>query len=294
MTATLLKEIENMSDQVDSTVEDLDLDNATDQDSDYVQEDDEQLDDSGNPVVVEDEDEEVEHDGQKYKVPKALKPLLMMQGDYTQKTQALAEQRRAIEAQAQQTHQLVQQNIADIGKVASIDERLQQFSQLNWQALSEADPLQAQKLYFDYQQLKDTRVNVVSAIQQREAQHQTQQQQRMATEIEEGNKVLAKELPGWGAELAREILDFANKDLGYPMHELQQITDPRIVKVLHAAMIGNKVLKKQPTTKTAPEAKPVKTVGKTQAATGIDINSSKTNTDAWMKARNAQMNKKRR
>ena len=208
--------------------------------------------------------------------------------------QALAEQRRAIEAQAQQTHQLVQQNIADIGRVASIDERLQQFSQLNWQALSEADPLQAQKLYFDYQQLKDTRVNVFSAIQQREAQHQTQQQQRMATEIEEGNKVLAKELPGWGAELAREILDFANKDLGYPMHELQQITDPRIVKVLHAAMIGNKVLKKQPTTKTAPEAKPVKTVGKTQAATGIDINSSKTNTDAWMKARNAQMNKKRR
>ena len=250
MTATLLKEIENMSDQVDSTVEDLDLDNATDQDSDYVQEDDEQLDESGNPVVVEDEDEEVEHDGQKYKVPKALKPLLMMQGDYTQKTQALAEQRRAIEAQAQQTHHLVQQNIADIGRVASIDERLQQFSQLNWQALSEADPLQAQKLYFDYQQLKDTRVNVVGAIQQREAQHHTQQQQRMATEIEEGNKVLAKELPGWGAELAREILDFANKDLGYPMHELQQITDPRIVKVLHAAMIGNKVLKKQPTTKT--------------------------------------------
>ena len=135
-----------MSDQVDSTVEDLDLDNATDQDSDYAQEDDEQLDESGNPVVVEDEDEEVEHDGQKYKVPKALKPLLMMQGDYTQKTQALAEQRRAIEAQAQQTHQLVQQNIADIGRVASIDERLQQFSQLNWQALSEADPLQAQKL----------------------------------------------------------------------------------------------------------------------------------------------------
>lgn len=283
-----------MSDQVDSTVEDLDLNNAIDQDSDYVQEDDEQLDESGNPVVVEDEDEEVEHDGKKYKVPKALKPLLMMQGDYTQKTQALAEQRRAIEAQAQQTHQLVQQNIADIGKVASIDERLQQFSQLNWQALSEADPLQAQKLYFDYQQLKDTRVNVVSSIQQREAQHQTQQQQRMATEIEEGNKVLAKELPGWGAELAREILDFANKDLGYPMHELQQITDPRIVKVLYAAMIGNKVLKKQPTTKTAPEAKPVKTVGKTQSATGIDINSSNTNTDAWMKARNAQMNKKQR
>src|SRR5262245_52574677 len=42
------------------------------------------------------ESEEIEHDGRKYLVPKALRPLLLMQADYTRKTQEVAEQRRAV------------------------------------------------------------------------------------------------------------------------------------------------------------------------------------------------------
>jgi hypothetical protein len=44
-------------------------------------------------------EEEIEHEGRKYLVPKALKPLLLMQADYTRKTQEVAEQRRAVMAE---------------------------------------------------------------------------------------------------------------------------------------------------------------------------------------------------
>src|SRR5215204_3179929 len=45
--------------------------------------------------------EEIERNGKKYKIPTALKSELLMQQDYTRKTQEVAEQRRAIEAEQQ-------------------------------------------------------------------------------------------------------------------------------------------------------------------------------------------------
>ena len=55
-------------------------------------------DESDDGEVVDDDSEEVEHDGHKYRVPKALKPALMMHSDYTKKTQDLAEERKALQA----------------------------------------------------------------------------------------------------------------------------------------------------------------------------------------------------
>ena len=46
--------------------------------------------------------EEVEHEGKKYQIPKPLKGALLMQADYTRKTQEVAEQRRAVEEQQRQ------------------------------------------------------------------------------------------------------------------------------------------------------------------------------------------------
>jgi hypothetical protein len=253
--------------------------------------DDEQPEDDSEPE--EDDEEELEHDGQKYKVPKALKPLLMMQADYTQKTQSLAEQRKSFEAEQAQTQQAIQQNIRDVAKVVAIDERLQQFQQVNWQALSNEDPLQAQQLYFEFQNLKETRGQALQQIQQNDARQQAEAQQRIANAAAEGNAVLAKELPGWGQEMATNILSFAHKELGYAIEDLQGITDPRIVKTLHAAMIGHQVLNKKavPAKKPTTPATPVKTVGKSAPATK---NPERMTTDEWMKSRNQQLRKKQR
>src|SRR5438093_10948162 len=61
------------------------------------------LDEFGNPVDDEEEPdeerfEEIERNGKKATIPAWLKPELMMQADYTRKTQELAEARRAFES----------------------------------------------------------------------------------------------------------------------------------------------------------------------------------------------------
>ena len=70
--------------------------------------DEQQLDDEGNAIDPPDDGEEIEHEGRKYLVPAALKPLLLMQADYTRKTQEVAEQRRAVQAERQALHQTSQ------------------------------------------------------------------------------------------------------------------------------------------------------------------------------------------
>ena len=267
--------------------DDAQLETDLEQDSDDEQPDDESQ--------ADDDDEEVEHDGQKYKVPKALKPLLMMQADYTQKTQSLAEQRKSFEAQQAQQQQTIQQNIRDVAKVVAIDDRLQQFEKVNWQALSNEDPMQAQQLWFEFQNLKDTRGKTVQQIQQNDARAQHERSAQIARASEEGNAVLAKELPGWGKEMATNILAFAHKELGYAIEDLQTISDPRIVKTLHAAMIGHQMLNKQKTgvaKKPVTPATPIKTVGK--SGSPASKNPERMTTDEFMKFRNQQLRKNKR
>lgn len=273
------------SDDLLETVEEEETQDDLEQDSD-----DEQPDDESQPD--ESDEEELELDGQKYKIPKALKPLVMMQSDYTQKTQQLAEQRRSFEAQQAQTQQTIQQNIDDIATIRAIENRVNYLSQVDFRALSDNDPLQAQQLFIELQQLKDTKQNVINNISQREQQRQQLAQQQQQQLLEQGNATLAKELPGWGKDLAVKIMTFAQNDLGFSPQELQQVTDPRIVKALHAAMVGQQVLKKQTGAKPkTAEAKPVRTVGQGSPATKDERRMS---TDDWMKARNAQIQKKKR
>jgi hypothetical protein len=52
--------------------------------------------------------ETVDYDGKQYQVPKALKAGIMMQADYTRKTQEVAEQRRELESRSQQIAQQAQ------------------------------------------------------------------------------------------------------------------------------------------------------------------------------------------
>ena len=106
-------------------------------------------DEPGLMTQAESDAEEIDYEGEKYKVPKVLKDAFLRNADYTTKTQTLAEQRREFEAQQQQAvarQEFQQKHIQAVAKVISIDERLEQFSKLDWNAITDADPVQALKL----------------------------------------------------------------------------------------------------------------------------------------------------
>lgn len=221
---------------------------------------------------VEDDSEEVDYEGAKYKVPKALKPALMMHRDYTQKTQEVAEQRKAVEAEREAIANQAkahQEYIQEFAQVVAIDNALKQYEKVDWQQLNAQDPVQAQSLWFQYQQLDKARNAAVGQIQQKEATRRQQEEQKAleakqatAKQIQECYATAAKEIKGWGPELIKQLDKTAN-ELGFTNDELSQVKDPRFIKLLHEAHLGRQLLKKQtpPTQKQQTPPKPVPQVG---------------------------------
>lgn len=246
----------------------------------------------GQATNQDDDSEEVEKEGQKYRIPKALKSEFLMQQDYTRKTQEVAELRRAAEAERTQFQQANAQQVQAMATVVAIDQQLNQFQSLDWQQLSNQDPVQAQQLWMQFSQLKDARQQAAGQVQQMEQQRAFEAQQTTAKQIEEGNAVLKRDIPNWGPEVAQQINAFAAKEFGFQPRELQQVIDPRVVKVLHAAMVGAQLVKKQQEgtqSSQQPAAKPVTKVGGNNAPARRDMNAMPIGD--WMKARSEQLRK---
>lgn len=195
---------------------------------------------------------------------------LAQQGfDYTQKTQKLSEERKAIESQAQAIkaqEQAVKEQaeiqaalIKEYAKVTALDEQLADYDKVDWSALTSSDPSRAQILFMQYTQLKDKRGSLINEMSQKQNALQRQQHQRMQEMIAKGQEQLQKDIPGWGVEKATEVRDFL-KGLGFNETEISQINDPRLVKAFYDAsqmknlqsnkpQVTNKVANKPPVVK---------------------------------------------
>lgn len=210
-------------------------------------------------TAEEDDSEEVDYEGEKYKLPKKLKDALLRQQDYTQKTQAVAEQRRAIEAQAlqiQQQAQLSQQYVAEYAEALSLDKELAQYKNINWNQLMDADPVQAMKLDRQMRELQARRDHVVSSVTQKQQAQQFESQRIAAQRLAEGRAVLEREIKGWTPETAKALASFG-KEQGFTEAELAQVNDPRTVKLLHKAwqydqLMKAKTAKPEPVTQERP------------------------------------------
>ena len=233
--------------------------------------------------ATEEPDEEVEEEEQSQdEVPAILKlkvngedvekPLdevvaLAQQGlDYTQKTQQVAEQRKELEAYAesikaqeqafQEQMQLNNVLIEDVAKITSLDQQLNQYANVNWQQLSDNDFVEAQKLFFSYNQLQQERSQLVSQFEAKKQQVVQKQTQLMSEKIAQGKEILAKEIPNWSPETNQALLS-TGKDYGFSDAELNAIVDPRHVKVLHDAMQWRKLQQNSVVKKKVSNAKPV-------------------------------------
>ena len=244
--------------------------------------------------AVEPDEEDVEYEGKQYKVPKELKDALLRQSDYTRKTQEIAETRKQVEAHAQQLHaerQFVQQNLQDVASITAIDQQLSQFAQLDWNALTDADPAQAMKLDRQMRDLHAQREQIAFGITQKQAEFQQRQQQEAARQLEEGRRVLEREIPGWGAEKAQELFMFG-KNYGIPEQMLGSLNHPVLVKALHDLQQFHQLKAKATTKPKAPvQEKPVTRITASKAQGSIDPD--KMNPDQWLKWRESQLRKRK-
>ena len=194
-----------------------------------------------------DDAEEVEFEGQHYKLPKPLKEALLRQQDYTRKTQEVAAQRRQVEEREKTVAlhaEFQQKHSAELAVANGLHAQIQKFSQVDWAGLAEQNP--AQYLQLDRQQRE-----LQEALSTKSAELQKLHQEFQAEVVKRKQAAQAKcieecrTIPGFGPDMLKD-LDETGKAFGFTGEELAEVVDPRVIKVLHAAMQFRKLQASKP------------------------------------------------
>lgn len=171
--------------------------------------------------------------------------------DYTKKSQALAEQRKAIEAERVHLEQVKQERQAYAQKLQALNQFLSQQDQgENLEALKETDPI-GYAVKVAEQAQRDKQLLALQQEQQRIAQQQqAEQAERLQGHIAEESQKLAKAIPGYadpkqGDQIRKDIREYA-KSIGWTDQELANIYDSRAVLSLYQGMQYAKLQSKKP------------------------------------------------
>lgn len=151
---------------------------------------------------------ELEYDGEKFVLPKKLEKGFLQERDYTQKAQAIADQRRLVELkeqqfQARELHTKFQNEVAnEVRQMQMIDAVLEQ--PVNWQSMS-TDEAFRHKIQLD--DLRQQREKLARTVTDKFSQYQ-QQQQASTQELQRRTiEAVRSRIPNWSDAVAKEVTD---------------------------------------------------------------------------------------
>lgn len=207
---------------------------------------------------------------------------LAQQGhDYTQKTQKLAEERKQVEEFAQavkaqeqsfkQSVQVQQEFLKEIATVKAIEDQIEAYAKIDWQKMSDEDPVQAQKLFFTYSQLQNQKQQAVGSLNAKHQEAVKLQAERHAEQVSKGYAELPKLIPDFSESVATDLQQFAQS----MKSDIASSLNPNDYKVLWMArqyaklqeskpQVANKVASKPPVVK--PGGKDAKAATQTSSA----------------------------
>ena len=170
--------------------------------------------------------------------------------DYTKKSQALAEQRKAIEAERSHLEYVKQERQAYAQKLQALDSFLtQQHQGVDLEVLKETDPI-GYAVAVAEQSQREKQLAVVRNEQQRIAQQQqAEQQSQLQNHLRQESEKLVSLIPELatpqGDAVRKQIRDYA-KSVGWSDQELSSVYDSRAVHTLYKAMKYEQLQKSKP------------------------------------------------
>jgi len=180
-----------------------------------------------------------------------LKSLAQQGADYTKKTQQVAEQRKALEAESKAIEEARYLRDAYAERLQAMEQLLSAPEQSeNLEYLKESDPIGYAVKVAELSQQKEQLYAVQAERQRIAEQQQAEQQQALRGYLAEQSAKLAQVLPEYsdpvkGEALRSELRSFA-KDIGFSDEELSMVRDSRQVLALHKAMLYDKLQKAKP------------------------------------------------
>jgi hypothetical protein len=181
-----------------------------------------------------------------------LKSLAQQGADYTKKTQQVAEQRKALEAEAKAIEEAKYLRDAYAQRLQAMEQLLNSPEQSeDLEYLKESDPIGYAVRVAEKQQQRE-QLQAVQLERQRIAeQQQAEYAQQMQGYLAQQAEQLAKVLPEYtdpvkGETLRSELRSFAKSNLGFSDEELSMVRDSRQVIALHKAMLYDKLQQAKP------------------------------------------------
>lgn len=173
----------------------------------------------------------------------------LRQADYTQKTQAIAEQRKAAEAETAKARAEREQYMQGLQKAQTVlESQLQEQQNIDWQRLLETDPVE----YLKQQHLAQTRqAQLQQTYQQRQQLEQAAQaehQEALKAHVESEREKLIANIPEWKDEAKRkagatELMNYL-KTQGLSEQEIVSVTDHRAITQSYKAMKYDQMMAK--------------------------------------------------
>jgi hypothetical protein len=201
----------------------------------------------GEPEEVEQEPDKyyrVKLDGTDYEVTldEALAGYQRQQ-DYTKKTQAIAEEKKQVQAEqeaAKNERLQYQQNLENLVQ----QQKAQQPQEPDWEQLYESDPLQWMKQKEEFRSQKERNLELQQEQFRMQQQQQQEQQEQMKTHLSQQHQELIEAIPEWQdpnvmQQEKAQIREYAVNTLGYSVEEVSQVYDQRAVRALRSGMIAS-------------------------------------------------------
>jgi hypothetical protein len=232
----------------------------------------------------------------KPKVNEDPKDALLRQADYTKKTQDVAEQRKAIEAERAHVYQTQQRQLEfaqDIAHLGALNAKLQPFNQVqDWPSYLRQGGSGAQADYAEFQALVHQRDQFAHELGSKVQQRQSDEQREIAKQIEEARADIAKTIPGYSDDTLSKLVGVGER-FGFSSEEIRQAeSDPRSIRVLHRLAELETALAKTSTTQKLVKAQAVQPAVKVSGAAPAAKSPDRMSTEEWMRFREKQIQRK--
>lgn len=238
---------------------------------------------------VEDDGEEFEWEGQVFRGPKGLKDGVLMQKDYTQKTQFLSEHRKVLESREAEINQraaLTDEEMNLRVGLKTLDDQLAEFGKLtqaDWDAHQDQDPMGTEKAWRAYQLLQQQRAEVAKNLTGAQSARAEMTQRESARRLQETDAYAAKYIPGWSDDLGKKLVEFGMAH-GATQDFLRSNMSPALIQMLHWASLGKQTLSTPAPKPATTPAQPLRVVAaKSSPTTRTDL--GKMDMDDYVAAR---------
>lgn len=189
--------------------------------------------------------EAVEVNGKSYKLPKEVIPHIMMEKDYRQKTQTLAEERRVVAHQHESViahAQTLREQSELYASIKNVQDQLERYEKFDWVKLHQEDPMQFPLVRMEYEQLREQRAVLANEIQQAAAKSQAQQEQEFLQRAAMATDWGRKNVKGWEKGREDALAVFVRDVLKLPPNVVRANLSPKFVEILHYAELGHQTL----------------------------------------------------